>query len=252
MENLSNSVNTVNTGVNDGLNKTVIIQHGTPAKQYVIPADLPKQGENVSSVNTYGDKKAAAATRTANERTITMYQRNPQRCVSINIDAEPWQAIERDVPEQYRVLLAAVYDSAAETILRDHVAALQAIPLTIASSMFSHDAIIAQASGANSTWLNKEELTQAWLTSATRARFVSHPNYAANKEFRAAVNALADNYLRLSGKTSQYQAHELDAMMARLHTDDLDTPMGDFIVRRIEQIKNKPQRAGVDMSLLDL
>jgi hypothetical protein len=174
-------------------------------------------------------------------RVITARFKNPARSATIAIPATPWSNLEAaEVPTQYRAILEAVLDSAAKTILSKHLSAFSLWPSEIDTAFYCEAALIEEATGANSDWLNKEELDAAWRASATRKAWVTSPNYQANAAFRKAVAHYESLILKLAGKTSQYQPSDLDLILAKLKDEDLTTELGSFVVRRIDGIKNRP------------
>ena len=56
--------------------------------------------------------------------------------------------------------------------------------------------------------------------------------------------------LKMAAKNAAYQPEELDKILAKLHDDDLNGEFGLFVVRRIEQIRNKPAAATIDLDVL--
>lgn len=198
--------------------------------------------------------KAAALTLTAQQRMLTTRFRNPARMAACVIPADAWTALDSamnsEAAKAYAPLLSAVLESAAKSILAKRIGEMSAFPREIDDSIFSADAILAEAAGANTDWMTKEELTQAWEASATRKAFIANPNYTSNAHYRKAVDAFRDLIVRLAGKTSQYTEAELDKLIAKLDASDLDTDLGAFVARRVEQIRNKPAKAPFDLDLL--
>lgn len=184
------------------------------------------------------------------QRVITARFRNPARSATVVISNQAWADMERQVPANYAPLLAAVLETAAKSILAKRLEALTIWPSTINPAIFSADAIISEASGANTEWLTREELTQAWETSKTRQQFITSPNYQSSKAYRQAVDMFKELILKLAGKTSQYQESELDKILVKIHADDLETEFGGFIIKRIEQLKNKPAKSAIDLDIL--
>lgn len=203
-----------------------------------------------NALTIHTDAKAAAIMSTDKERTIAYNWRKPAKLtLAVNVPADAWLQLAA-VPEQYRGLLERVLDNAAETILKRYAEAFSLAPSTIPADLLTADAILGEAVGNNSEWLTKEELTQAWESSATRNRMVTDPRFAGNKHYRIAVNGFAEMILKLAGKTARYTPEELDAMLAKLDTPDLDTQLGQFVARRVEMLRNKPAAPAVDLSLL--
>lgn len=184
------------------------------------------------------------------QRTITARFRNPARSATVIISNQAWADMARQCPASYAPLLAAVLETAAKSILSKRLENMTTWPSTIAASLFTPDSILSEASGANTEWLTREELAQAWEQSATRNSFINNPAYATNKAYRQAVDMFKEMILKLAGKTSQYQESELDKILAKLNSQDFDTEMGTFIIKRVEQIRNKPAKAAIDLDIL--
>jgi hypothetical protein len=182
---------------------------------------------------------------------ITQHYRSPSRSALVWIPGDAWQELDNSTtPANYKPLLSAVLETAAKSILKRRLENMSVWPTTIDTSIFSADAIMAEASGANTEWLTKEELTQAWEASATRAAFINNPNYQANKAYRGAVAAFAELVIKLAGKTSSYQEAELDKITVKLAEADHETEFGSFVLRRCEALRNKPQKQTIDLDLL--
>jgi len=147
-------------------------------------------------------------------------------------------------------LLHAVLDTAAKAILTRRIGDMQVFPPTIQADIFSADAILSEAASGNTEWLSKEELTQAWETSATRAKFINDPRYTGNKNYRIAVDKFKELVIKLAGKTSAYSPSELDSMIVKLHPSDHNTEFGAFVLRRIQALQNKPARDEIDLDCL--
>ena len=194
------------------------------------------------AIATYTDAQQCALVAAGNTslRTIVQHWRNPSRTVAVNIPNAPFAAAAATVPPAYLPIITAVLEASAKRILKRTIENYNTLPTALSSKLFTNDAIMEEAINGNSEWLTKEELTKAWETSATRQRYIADPRYTGNKEFRQAVNYLADLYLKLAGKTSTYKPTELDVMLAKLDDTDMATEFGSFVLRRIEAIKNKP------------
>ena len=207
---------------------------------------------NANDTTTYTDPNACARLCAENERTIVQRWKAPARAVAINISNAPWTNLETDgVPEQYRAILAAVLEGAAKSILKRTVEAFNVIPATISPALFTSEALIDEATTGASEWMSKEELTEAWNTSATRkALILDNPKYKESAAYRRAANAYAELVLKLAGKTSSYEPEDLDWLLAKFHNDDLNTELGAFMVRRVEMLQRKPQRPAIDRDAL--
>lgn len=189
---------------------------------------------------------------TSEARLIEVSFRAPARYAACYVPADAWRQMRAAVADaSYATLLEAVLDKAAKNILSARIENMSLFPSEIDGSIFSADAILSEAMGNNSEWLSKEELTQAWERSATRKKFTEAAKYASDVNYRKAVNAFADMVLKLAGKTTMYKPEECDKILAKLDASDMDTELGSFVVRRLEMIRNKPQKnAAIDLDLL--
>ena len=201
-------------------------------------------------LSIYTSADQAALTATANQRSIIARFRNPARTFAVNISNDAWLRVSH-IDATYKPLLEAVLYSAAQAILARYINNFSnGTPSTVPANLFSNDAILEEASGSNSEWLTKEELTEAWKTSATRAAVYNQQRYANEPAYRRAFTRFEEMILKLAGKTSTYEEKELDAMLAKLADSDLSTAFGIFVVRRIEALRNKPQKAEIDFDAL--
>ena len=200
-------------------------------------------------LSIYTSADSAALTATANQRTILARFRNPSRTFAVNISNDAWMRIAH-IDATYKPLLEAVLYSAAQAILARFINNAGMTPSTIPAQLFSNDAILEEANGNNSEWLTKEELTEAWKASATRAAIYNQQRYANEPAYRRAFIRFEELILKLAGKTSTYEEKELDTMLAKIADADLGTAFGMFAVRRIEALRNKPQKTDVDYDVL--
>ncbi len=191
-----------------------------------------------------------SVTPVASERLIIVRFKSPARAAAIAIPADPWTSMRADVPTAYAGLLDAVLEKAAKDILASTLASFTTWPSEIAAERFTLDALMEQASGSNTGWMNKEELAAAWKASATRKTFYGDARFGSNPAYRKAVGKFEELILKMAAKNAAYREEELDKILAKLEDDDLTSEFGTFIVRRVEQIRNKPMNAEVDLDLL--
>ena len=191
-----------------------------------------------------------SVTPSASERLIIVRFKTPARAAAIAIPAEPWNSMRADVPMAYAGLLDAVLEKAAKDILAVTLSSFTTWPTDIDADRFTLDALMEQASGSNTGWMNKEELAAAWKASATRKTFYGDPRFGSNSAYRKAVGKFEELILKMVAKNAAYKEEELDKILAKLDDEDLSSEFGTFIVRRIAQIRNKPMNAEVDLDLL--
>jgi hypothetical protein len=146
------------------------------------------------------------------------------------------------------------HQRAAQAIVsRYYLNAFEASKVTVSSipaHLLSNDAILEEAAGRNSEWMTKEELTEAWKASATRAAIFNAQRYATDRAYQRAFTRFEEMILKLAGKTTSYEEKELDTMLAKLADADLATQFGQFVVRRIEALRNKPNKQEIDLDVL--
>lgn len=203
----------------------------------------------LTQLTVYTDPKQAP-TIAAGQRAITARFRNPSRSATVVISNDAWTTMASQVPATYASLLGAVLETAAKSILSRRLESMSIWPSTIDSAILTPDAILSEASGANTEWLTREELTAAWEASATRQAFITNPAYNSNKAYRQAVDMFKELILKLAGKTSQYQESELDKILAKMNEADFETEFGGFIIKRVEALKNKPAKSAIDLDIL--
>ena len=197
------------------------------------------------------DPEQNGASTQQNKKLVEVSFRSPARYAACFIPADAWDQLSDSVGNPvYKALLSAVLEKAAKSILSARLENMSVFPREIDDSIFTADAILSEAAGNNSEWMTKEELTAAWEQSATRAKFTQNPRYAGDINYRKAVNAFADMVLKLAGKTTTFKPEECDKILVKLDAADMDTELGSFVVRRLEQIRNKPQRTEVDLDCL--
>jgi hypothetical protein len=218
------------------------------------PANTPATSPTSSPVYASAEAiKAASATLQPGLRLITITQRNPSRRAACAVPAHAWDDVTNSLgaASPYVPLLHAVLDTAAKVILTRRIGDMQIFPASIQTDIFSADAILSEAASGNTEWLSKEELTQAWESSATRAKFINDPRYTSNKHYRVAVDKFKELIVKLAGKTSAYKLSELDSMIVKLSPADHNTDFGAFVLRRVQALQNKPERKEIDLDCLE-
>ena len=203
---------------------------------------------NATTITIY--TTPANCTPSPDARIVTASFKGPARTATIAVPLAIWADLET-VPEQYRAILDAVLETAVRSILSKHLKAYSLWPSTLDAGYFARDAILDEATGANSVWLSKEELESAWRESATRKEWVSRETFKTSAALRKAVAHYEELVLKLAGKTSQFSPTDLDLILAKLRDEDYSTELGSFIVRRVEAIKNRPAKTNdADVNLL--
>ena len=200
----------------------------------------------------YTSPETAALSATSFQRTIVCRFRNPSRTVCVNVSSMVWTEMEAAVRNvTYKAILDSALTEAAKAIIsqwaNQYLVAGGVIPSEMPVSIVSAEAILDMAASSGSDWPSKEELTEQWKASATRAKIYSPEKYASNKQYRIAYTRFEELIIKFAGKTSQFEEKDLDVILTKLAESDYETGFGRFILKRIEAIKNKPQKETISM-----
>ena len=210
------------------------------------------QATSATMTTVYSDQQAgktAALVAKPDETTIVIRGRNPSWVAAVNIPRSSLPDTST-VPAEYRPLIDAVLLKATEGLFRALYGTGDLKPASIALAPFTPDNIVAAATATNSDSLTRDELMALWEQSATRRVLVTNPNYQQNPAYRKAVSYFVEMVGKLAARSNNLTPVELDKILARLEASDLDTEMGQFIVRRVEQLKARPVKQAEN--LLDL
>ena len=183
-----------------------------------------------------------------NHRVVTVQQRQPTRYFHVIVDCELISELLETIPAIVKPIVDASLMNAAKDIFSDFLKgyAVGVTPSTIDSGYFALNALIDRATNAGIQWLSKEEVTEQWKQSVTYNAWIASPKFKTVPQFAKAVNYYSDLILKLSGKTSSYKDSDLDLILAKLNEDDMTTPLGGFILRRVEALKAKPAQADIN------
>ena len=87
--------------------------------------------------------------------------------------------------------------------------------------------------------MSKEALDLAFTQSATWQRIVGRAEFKNNKSYQRAANLFKDSILKLAGKNTSLKPELCDALIVKLEDSDLQTEFGAFVLKRLNQIKNR-------------
>lgn len=178
--------------------------------------------------------------------------RKPTRYAAVLLHTDLFVQVNEYCPEQYRVIVTAALEGAAERLLRRELASYSQWPSSLDGGLFCDQAILGEAEMAGFVWLSKDELETAWRASATRSLLVNREAYKTSKAYRMAYAALEGDILKLAAKQAAIKREDLEFILAKLLPEDIDTEFGVFVTRRVDMLLNKQQRAvdEVDKSML--
>ena len=143
-----------------------------------------------------------------------------------------------EVPESFRALVESCLMASAEETLKSFVND-QPNNYQISSNLFDRPQLVESFLSKSDSWMSKESLETAFTGSRTWNRIVSRSEFASNVTYQNAANAYKDNILKLSAKPTHLPKEIRDQIIAKMESDDLNTEMGSFIIRRFEQMGKK-------------
>lgn len=196
-----------------------------------LPSSLPLHTSMDAALSTAGiGQRVVSKTwkETANQKRKERHVVVPAECVTApELAATP-----------FRALVESALMSAAETVLRDWVNQEGDSCFEIPSEQLFRPNLIEAFMGRDS-WLSKEALDLAFTQSATWQRIVSRAEFKQNKQYQKAANLFKDSILKLSGKNTSLKPELCDALIVKLDDADLNTEFGAFVLKRLNQIKNR-------------
>lgn len=140
----------------------------------------------------------------------------------------------------YAAVLDAVYRSAMETVLTNYLRGSSIIPTSIPAALFALPALTDILISGNSAWLEKEELTKGWNSSATLKAWYARADWKTNGALRTQVAAFSDSVCKLSAKNAGVSKAQAERILAKMDVVDHDTDWGAFVVRRCQKIIEAP------------
>ena len=153
-----------------------------------------------------------------------------------------------EVVESFRALVESVLMSAAEQVLKDWVND-NPNSAEMSVELFNRNVLAAGFMVKQDNWMSKEALEVGFTASATWKRITSRPEFKSNAVYQVQANRFKDTILKLSGKAVQLEADKCDVILAKLEDVDLETPFGEFVVKRLTTLKAK-QGQEFDLSAL--
>jgi len=186
---------------------------------------------------------SAAAITAVGEKMISVKwnetSKQTKREVAVLIPFENVSAV--DAPECFRPLIECALFSAAQDKLKMFCEE-NPNSFELQDDFFNRDLLSEWfVSGNGSKWLGKKELEIAFTGSATWKRIASRPEFSNNKTYQAVANRFKETILKLSGKATVISPDDCDAILSKIEDSDLETQFGEFVVNRLETMKNRKQ-----------
>lgn len=99
-------------------------------------------------------------------------------------------------------------------------------------------------SGGDSGSMTREELEKAFCNSSTWKRIAGSEKFKTMQQYRSVAELFKNRILALAGRShGSITDTDLDKILAKLEEDDLVSPFGAFVIRKIQQIKKAREEA---------
>lgn len=98
--------------------------------------------------------------------------------------------------------------------------------------------------------MDKETLEKLFCASATYQGFIGSDKYKFNAQYRTLVDVFKGKIVSLAGRShGSLSDSDLDAIVAKIADEDLNTQFGVYVVNRVQQIKKRREDEGTEMDL---
>lgn len=195
----------------------------------------------ITTIATATDGTIAMPAPIANHVRVTCKKRTPARTFVIDVPASVWPNTD-DVPTAYRELVKASLLDSAGKILAGYTGNPARDQAAIPASMFTLEALISQTTSDRMTsemlvnlfrQSNKYVFSIApKLTELTGTKLLA---------YKARIERMEKRLGALCGRTpeNKLSGNDLDNILVNLNDIDLDTPFGEFVAVRCEEVRAK-------------
>ena len=170
---------------------------------------------------------------------VQVQKRIPTRYYVVDVPASMWPSID-DVPDVYKALVNGALIASAEKILDRYVSNANNVHSTIPQTLFSLEAMLASS---DSTRMTSKYIMQLWKNSHKYILGIA-PKLAlltgsAKLKYMAAMETHEKRLTKLVGAKPETTLSErdLDLLLTTLDPADLETPLGEYIALRTEEIR---------------
>lgn len=190
---------------------------------------------NIQSATTSKNLGEVVISKKWNE-TSKQTSRERAICVPMEIVSAP------EVPESFRAIVESVLRNQATETLKKFCEE-NPNSFEINSELLTRVQLTEDFLNSGDSWMSKQELEISFTSSATWKRIVSREEFKSNQVYQNAANAFKETILKLSGKAVSIPADKCDQILSKISDDDLETSFGNFVVRRLNQIRSKSSEA---------
>lgn len=196
---------------------------------------------SITLVTTAADGVIAMPAVIANHVRVVCKKRNPARTFVIDVPASQWPNTD-DVPTAYRELVRGSLLDSASKILAGYTGNPARDQAAIPASMFTLEALISQTTSDRMT---SEALINLFRQS-NKYVFSIAPKLtelAGSKllAYKSRIERMEKRLAALCGRTpeTKLSGNDLDNILVNLNDVDLDTPFGEFVAVRCEEVRAK-------------
>lgn len=172
---------------------------------------------------------------------VVCHKRSPARTYIVDVPTIQWPNTD-DVPSAYRELVRGALLDAASKILAGYTGNPARDQSAIPANLLALENLIAQ--GANDR-MTSEALLNLWKQSkkyvfsiAPKLTELTGTNLL---KYKAKIERMEKRLTALCGRTpeTKLSGNDLDNILVNLTDDDLDTPFGEFVAIRCEEVRGK-------------
>lgn len=196
---------------------------------------------SASTLRIHTSSVSAAAIKAVGEVLIsakwkeTANQSSKERAVLI-----PMECVKApEVPESFRALVESVLLNSAVSTLKSFVNSHGDSAHEMDLVTYSRPELVNYFLDSSDSWMSKQELELSFTSSATWKKIVNNPLFVQNKTYQNAANHFKDCILKLSGKAVQIPAEKCDLLLSKISDEDLNSPFGEFVSKRLVNLKEK-------------
>lgn len=173
---------------------------------------------------------------------ITIQQRIPTRYYSVAIPTTMWHGVAlATVPDQFRPLVSGALELAAEKVLDSYLKGKN-VETWIPCDRFSLDNLLASSDAGRMT---SARLMQLWRNSHKYllgiAPRLTELQGSALLKLKSAIETHEKKLVLLCSKTAEDKLSQadLDKLLATLAPEDLESPLGEYIAVRYDEVSKK-------------
>lgn len=172
----------------------------------------------------------------------------PAKAHAINLPMECLKAPE--VPEAFRPLVESALMQSAVDALKKFVNENPAV-WEVSETEFTRPQLVELFMQRGSAWMSKTEIEKAFKESATWKRISESDAFKrGDVDYLNRATVFRDNIAKLSAKAFYLPDGQPETYLSNLSAEDLDTPLGQFLTRKLAENIKRNEAARVNVGTL--